>query len=52
MELTAKNIGETGARMISEALKTNVTLTELNLESFIYIYKDIYKDIISKIYAF
>ena len=28
---TAKNIGTEGARMISEALKCNSTLTELNL---------------------
>ena len=28
---TANKIGESGARMISEALKTNTTLTELGL---------------------
>ena len=28
---TGNNIGESGARMISESLKTNTTLTELNL---------------------
>ena len=30
---TGNNIGETGARMISESLKTNTTLTKLNLSS-------------------
>jgi len=30
---TANYIGEPGARMISESLKTNTTLTELNLSS-------------------
>ena len=29
---TVNNIGDEGARMISESLKTNTTLTELNLE--------------------
>ena len=28
---TGNNIGESGARMISESLKTNTTLTKLNL---------------------
>ena len=30
---TGNHIGESGARMISESLKTNTTLTELNLGS-------------------
>ena len=30
---TASNIGESGARMISESLKSNTTLTELDLDS-------------------
>ena len=30
--LADNNIGDEGARMISESLKTNTTLTELNLE--------------------
>ena len=30
---TVNNIGVKGARMISESLKTNTTLTELNLYS-------------------
>ena len=30
---TATNIGDEGARMIGELLKTNTTLTRLNLDS-------------------